>query len=60
MCVMQKHDDVKAEQAGLTVLDNYSANIDGCDVYGGIDVSEIDLVTDVREHGANVRIFRRQ
>lgn len=37
-------------------MDRSSANIDKCDVYGIIDVSEIDLVTDVREHGINVRM----
>jgi hypothetical protein len=56
----QNRVNVSAEQAGWTVLDNSSANIDKCNVYGIIDVSEFYLVTDVPDPGANARIFWRQ
>jgi hypothetical protein len=56
----QNRVNVRAEQAGLTVLDNSSANTDKCDVNGVIDASAIYLLSDVPEHGVNARIFWRQ
>jgi hypothetical protein len=56
----QNRVNVSAEQAGWTVLDNSSDNIDKCDIYGIVGVSEISLVTDGLEHEANARISWRQ